>query len=324
MNSHARQNLWWLVVVVVIVVAGGWFFLTRPQTTKPKGTTVAPTAAAANVSGTAVAASSRSPAPQLQAEPTVIAPVVDDGTVAVPSQFQLPGVTRVHTGSSFADWQSQFPADTQKLMAGFSKRYFGVYKVSSPAQVAWMAAHGYPMPEDLAAAQGMSDQNLLDLAKQGNVKAAFLLRGRNIQQIMDKISQYRASGKTSEDFWMNDPLAQTIVQTRRVLDPAIGASDSAFKGFQHAADAPTAPASPLAIEAQVIAGLNFASRLGDTRITWLLGNYVGNDLQRKTILAGVSAANVDFTNLLSNVGPDAGCQKLFPTTSMPYNDAPPH
>lgn len=184
MSMRAPKYLPWLAVVVVLVGAGAWFYAAHQQKPKTSEPATAPLTAAASVANAPAAATSGSPPPQVATARPAKDPLADDGTVAVPARFQLPGVKRVHTGSSFADWQAQFPADTQRLMAAFSKRYLGVYRVSSPAQVAWMAAHGYPMPEDLAAAQGMSDQDMLNLVKQGNVKAAFLLRGRDIQKTM--------------------------------------------------------------------------------------------------------------------------------------------
>lgn len=323
MSMRARQHLPWLVVVVVVVGAGGWFYFAHRQTPQPSEPITPPMAAAASVANAPTA--SVSPSSQVHSVPSATAPVADDGTVAVPSRYQLPGVTRVHTGKSFADWQAQFPADTRRLMADFSKHYFGVYLVSSPAQVAWMAAHGYPMPEDLAAAQGMSDQGLLDLAQQGNVKAAFLLRSRDIREAMQQISQYRASGKSSQDFWTDDPLAHTIATRDRVLDPSITASDSGFKAFLDATDGPTTTTNQAAIEAQVIAGLDLANLLGDRRSMWLLGNYVGNDPQRKAIVEGVSAAGNNYSNLLSKMGePGAGCLSPFSIAPMPNGDGPAH
>src|SRR3569623_1806774 len=96
-------------------------------------------------------------------QPTSLAPAVTfhakitaDGTTAVPVQFQLPNVTRVRTARSYQEWLTQFPSLEQEKIELFNKAHFGLYRVNSREQVAWMAANGYPMPEDIVAAERLN------------------------------------------------------------------------------------------------------------------------------------------------------------------------
>ncbi|MDN5924364.1 MAG: hypothetical protein L0H70_05130 [Xanthomonadales bacterium] len=239
------------------------------------------------------------------------------GFAAVPPAFQLPGVDRVRTGKSFADWKAQFPADTQKLMVQFNKDYFGVYRVNTPEQVAWMAAQGYPMPEDLVAAQGMSDQDLLDLAGKGNLKAAFILRMRDTQAALEGVSRFRAAGKTNTDFWGDDPLGHELLMHDAAIGPMVKHSGSAFKAFLQAADAAINVTDPTALSARIISSLTFANSLGDTRAYKLVESYAKGNPIREAIASGALGEQVLYIDLLSRMHAVQGCSSPLNNKAMP-------
>jgi hypothetical protein len=161
-------------------------------------------------------------------------PVAYDGTVAIPTKFQLPGVGRAKSGVNSKEWLAQYPPDQQGKIRAFDKRHFGVYSVNSQQQVAWMAENGYPMPEDVIAAEKLSDADLREMAKQGNDKAGFLLRERNVAATKERLDAYHALGKTTSDFWSNDPDARQLRMDDASTTQLLQQSHSPFKGYVQA------------------------------------------------------------------------------------------
>lgn len=90
----------------------------------------------------------------------------------------------MQTGSDFDDWMAHFSEQDQKLLRAFDERFYGLYQGRDPNQIAWMAAHGYPMPEDVLAAQFVSTAALRAMAGQGNIKAALMPGDGGVRQII--------------------------------------------------------------------------------------------------------------------------------------------
>ena len=196
-------------------------------------------------------------------------PVADDGTVAVPARYQLPGVARVHsTAANFDDWLKQYPAVDRERIKAFDTRYNGVYEIASPQQIAWMAQNGYPMPEDLIAAEGIDDATLRNLADHGNDKAGFLLHQRDVDRLDGPMSKLDIS--TPEGM----ALAQAIGEDYNLLS----APPSPFKGYVEAADSFRVYDDPMVQKSRLISGLLRASDLGDSRADYVLNEYIGNGM----------------------------------------------
>jgi hypothetical protein len=226
-----------------------------------------------------------------------------DGTVAVPARYRLPGVERVRTAKNFKEWLAQFPLDQQAFIADFDKTHFSVYStITSPQQVAWMAARGYPMPEDIVAAKNISDEELKQLAAGGNDKAGFLLNERQATLIRSKIDAYVAGGGTESELLRND--VAFAIERSRVNDnlrAIYTSSESPYKGYVMAEEA-SMLRDPDARSAGIIAGLLWANTYGDTRAgSDAMYNFVkGNpDLQRQEVAAlnMISALRMDQQRL---------------------------
>ncbi|MGH8040940.1 MAG: hypothetical protein ACREPN_02725 [Rudaea sp.] len=196
-------------------------------------------------------------------------PVAADGTVAVPARYQLPGVSRVRTAANFNDWLKQYPAADRDRIKAFDTRYNGVYEISSPQQIAWMAQNGYPMPDDLIAAQGIDDQTLRDLADHGNDKAGFLYHDRYLERLGDR-------HETQLD--LSNPSDLELANALDADHDIFLATPSPFKGYVEAADAFRVYADPMAQKARLISGLLRASQLGDSRADYILNEYVDSSM----------------------------------------------
>jgi hypothetical protein len=237
-------------------------------------------------------------------------------------RFQLPGVSRVKTGANFKDWVAQYPVDAQEKIIAFNKRHFGVYSINSPQQVAWMAENAYPMPEDVIAAEALSDSNLRELARNGNDKAGFLLRERDLATLKENFDAYAAQGKMQSDFWQSDPNASEQDKDMRMNTELMQQSNSPFKGYMQAQDS-ILETEPLGIDAKVIAGLEWASRLGDFRASQFLTEYIYNDPVRQAMATAASAVSVNDTQDIIRMRIN-GCTPVgaAPGKFIPGNFAP--
>lgn len=155
------MRLWLPAVRLLLAALYAWH-----RHTTPAEKAIAPAAESrADASG----ASSAAPA-----NPATAFRVAADGLADIPARFQLPGVRRARSGVNRKEWIAQYPPDQQQRILDFNQQHLGVFRVNSAEQVAWMAQNGYPLPEDVIAAEGLTDENLRELAKRGNDKAGFL------------------------------------------------------------------------------------------------------------------------------------------------------
>ncbi|MEO9079769.1 MAG: hypothetical protein ABI268_10705 [Rhodanobacter sp.] len=259
---------------------------------------------------------SASPAPAVVSRFKISA----DGTAAVPIQFQLAKVARVRTAPSFQEWLAQFPLHQQAQISAFNESHFGVYRVNSREQVAWMAENGYPMPEDIVAAEGLADRDLLKLANQGNDKAAFLLAERQNKELVSFLDE---GGKRSAYF--DGMEGRNRSNEHATIDRLVEQANSPYKGYLQASEALSGlyAGQPQEVtDAYVIAGLIWAGQLGDARAGAYADDYGGANPQRMTILgvASIVAINdrVDMTFMANHGGQHAGAFGR----GIPNGDAP--
>ena len=186
-----------------------------------------------------------------------------DGTVAIPPKHRIPSVEKAHVAGSFSEWIKFFSPPDQTKIRAFADRYYGVFEIDSPQQVVWMAQAGYPMPEDLVAAEKMSDQELDQLAKEGNAKAEMLLHDRQLDRALDKL---KGLDPNSAD-------AAAVRQEARLDSMFLLNADTPFKGYVEAADALVLEPEPERRKAAIISGLIRAATLGDSRAMAVLSDY---------------------------------------------------
>lgn len=241
-----------------------------------------------------------------------------DGMVEVPARYRMPGVARVHTAVNLQSWLEQFPLDVQEKMTEFNERNFGVYSIDSRQQIAWMAAHGYPLPEDLAAAEKLSNADLRELANRGNEKAGFLLRERNIDALKEKFAEYAAKGLSRQRFWESDPDGPRLEQENKNDRALIAKSWSPFKGYMQAQDAllQDAGGSPHEADAKVMAGLALAEYLGDARADSLVLAYAGTDPVRQAIYLALQNATSNQGSIMKAML-DSDCVRVASDTIPP-------
>ena len=226
--------------------------------------------------------------------PIPIAAVASDGTVSIPIKYQLPGVKAVRaTAHNSKEWLSSFTGDEEKLNA-FSKKHYGVYSINSPEQIVWMAQNGYPMPEDVIAAEGISSESLRALALAGNEKATYLLRERDIDALKETFDTYAMMGKDRSSFWQSDPAATALSQDEALNSKVMQTSDSPYKGYVLAQESLLA-SDPVEAAAKVVGGLLWSQSLGDLRVDQYLQTFSSTDPINASVLMGADAASASLS-----------------------------
>lgn len=313
----ARRGGYALAILVLVVVAVFWFAKPDRQPSQASQDAEIASATSTPVGPVSVAAANvdrdvhKAKPASIWRKPIDI--VADDGTAGVPRRYQFAGIKRVQTGPDFEEWMTHFSVADQKLLRAFDKQFFGVYKNRTPDQIAWMAAQGYPMPEDILAAQMMGAPELRDLSEQGNIKATFLLKGRELSAIA---SQMKADG-----IYYGDVLDRNIQLSRDNynLSQAIRKSDSPYRAFMNARQGEVISGDETdSRDIEVISGLYFSKILGDNGATGMIKSFINsapNNQVRQHRQAVNGGALSLYTRLLfqhAGVPPyGIGCMKLF-------------
>lgn len=314
------RRVWFGAIILVLAVVGMYWLAAGHD--ESKAVSNATFAGAATVAPKAQAASSVPATPPQGARHHASSalvweqkgyPIATDGSFAVPPRYQFAGVGRVQTADGFENWMAHFSAADQKILRAFDDRNHGVYRDRTAQSVAWMAAHGYPMPEDLLAAQAMSTDQLRQMAKNGDVKAAFILRDRDLTEFAWKIKHQGADiGSAGND----DP---QFVSDDAILQPVFNAADSPYKAYM-VARAAAVEAVPTDRDAQVISALNWARSLGDLGASRIRDQFIRSNPERmeirKVINSGSLATGSLFRDSLDKLRRD-GCATA--PNSLPYN-----
>jgi hypothetical protein len=314
MAMNRRNWGGWLLLMLAALLAVTYLWRHLERSREPRS----PVAQVAASHASARHGQSTSLAPAVVSHSTISV----DGMAAVPIRFQLANVGRVRTAPSFQEWLAQFPSDQQAKIAAFNKAHFGVYRVNSREQVAWMAENGYPMPEDIMAADRLADRDLLKLANQGNDKAAFLLAERQNKELVDFLAE---GGKRSAYFGGAE--GRNRLNEQMTIDQLVEQSNSPYKGYLQASEAISGlyagERDPQdVIDAHVIAGLTWAEQLGDLRAGNFVADYAMGNPQRMTILGTASiVASNDFADM-SYMQHHGGQRAGAAGRGIPGGDAP--
>lgn len=256
--------------------------------------------------------------PTIATHPTITA----DGMAAVPMRLQLANVSRVRTARSFQEWLARFPTDQQAKITAFNKAHFGVYRVNSREQVAWMAANGYLMPEDIVAAERLSDRDLLKLAEQGNDKAAFVLAERQNKELV----AFLAGGGDKQTYYYGTGSGNRAAEGM-TIERLIKQSNSPYKGYLQANEAVSglyAGQGQGVIDVRVIAGLEWAMHLGDLRAGQFMTDYVGGDPQRSMIADTAAVVSLNAAESMAFMERTGGQRAVAAGGGIPGGFEPVH
>ena len=177
-----------------------------------------------------------------------------------------------------------------------------------------MAERGYPMPEDVIAVANLADEQLRNLAAQGNDKAGFLLHEREVAAMEARIDALTRNGESKEALLRSDQaLAIERSRVRDAVQALYVSSESPYKGYVMAQDASQLN-DPSERSATTIAGLLWASQYGDSRASTdaMYAFFKGDaQLQSQQLAALKMLVAVGFDQRRLN------CYTSFPNTRIP-------
>lgn len=227
--SNIRRGAFWqrclLVVACALVSLGASH--TLPQTS-PLPQPVA-------TSATNKTPSVATPPPGNSQRTSMHAPQVQAGTFAIiPPRWRFEGITATRTASDSMKWLNSYPPENMPIFIKFNLTHPYVWNVISADQITWMAANGFPMPEDVIAAADMSDEQLRDAADFGSMKAKFLYYERLMYEKNTQILDLKKHGGTASDF---DATHGNLVAEVGRMRKIVSLSDSPYLGYLEASHA---------------------------------------------------------------------------------------
>jgi len=191
MNADQKgvlHTLSWLAVGIVIGI-GAVILLQRAEPEPPPGRSE-------------VAVTDKPGTGHEEVEPKASRPVSDEApeSVVIPRKWQFAGISSTRSGKSDSDWLSQYSSAELETIRKFNQLHPYAWTVHSAKEIAWMAQNGFPMPEDLFAADRMSDEELRDLAARAGGKAALLYYDRLSSERSAAIDVLRQQGGSAAGF----------------------------------------------------------------------------------------------------------------------------
>lgn len=191
----------------------------------------------------------------------------------VPNAVSKPGTrsTAPSETHSFAALMGRLDADQQvQVREWYSRINAPSMDKATPPEVAWMRARGYPMPADIARAATMSEAELKAAAGSGETTALVLYIAR-LLEIYER-AYGSVQGRLDPARYRDPARIRLVLEVGRTM-PQVLASGSPYAGYLYAAkDRLMCPGSVESNAASQLAGLVWASKLGDTRADQLLND----------------------------------------------------
>lgn len=175
------------------------------------------------------------PAPGKSEQPSIHATHVQAGAFAIiPARWRFDGITETRTASDGMKWLNSYPPEDMPIFIKFNLSHPYVWNVISADQITWMAANGFPMPEDVIAAAGMSDEQLRDAAESGSMKGKFFYYERLRDEKNTQFLDLKKHGGTASDFAATHVNLVAEVERMRKI---VSLSDSPYLGYLEASRA---------------------------------------------------------------------------------------
>ncbi len=236
--------------------------------------------------------------------------------LVIPAKYKL-SESSVPNSHNIDEWLANYTSLDQKKIRDFSERYNGVLKISGPGQIAWMAEHGYPTPEDIITASEFSTAKLKELAGQGNSKAEMLLYDRLVDEYISARDAFVSAGNRRIDFNMTD--GSSKISEIMELQQGLSSLDSPFVFYlemrnQELVQTPDAFAS----ESSILSGLLAAQQSGDIRGIVLLQDCVVSKVCSADDAGIATGAAISVAKASQMNAIRGGCSNL-PPVQMPAN-----
>lgn len=193
----------------------------------------------------------------------------------VPKNYQFAKTTVAPNVSSTEELRKQYSANDLRVIDAFYDKFpVAIQAFKTPEQWSWIVRNGYPLPDDIIAANKMSDDELAKLVLAGNEKASFLYMERMLK-----------NAGTDSDKMKNSDLSDNNSYAGRysTAKQNIYKSNSPFIGYMIAKEE-TSNEGDAASQRYI--GYAIAGMLGDTRADLLFPR--GATVNAGSLAAGIS------------------------------------
>lgn len=307
--SNSRRILFWTicaaVAVLTLIYSAASHYLHEPEAPSPPAITITgsePTSVPKPASG--------------QSQQAAMQPNRDQGEslAVIPLKWRFAGIATTTTAKDGMKWLNSYPQEDMPIFRAFNLSHPYAWSINSADQIAWMAANGFPMPEDVVAAAGMSDEQLRDAADNGGMKAKFLYYDRLSSEAGAELDDFKQQGGEVSDFMASHPAIES--ELRRML-PIVQSSSSPFVGYLEASRAIWID-DPQGRGQVSAGGLALAYFRGDDRAgNALIALYDNGDISESEASMAYRIASElrDYFPLPSDCGP--GMSTPFPRPKYP-------
>lgn len=176
--------------------------------------------------------------------------------VIIPEDFRIGEVSRIALVDNLDQLLAALPQSDRELVENYLESYpHRMLSFDSSRQLEWLIKSGFPMPEEIVAADGMSEDQLRDLAIVGNPKAASFYLERKFSELQSEMDRSRADPMDFGDSRLYSELTGVVSSAMRSGTPFAGYMWGRLHENNPIGDGP----------AHVLAGLEWARDMGDWR-----------------------------------------------------------
>lgn len=229
-----------------------------------------------------------------ESRPFIGSPEVDSRLIALPSKYVFDERLKVEVAGSWESRLSTMSEKDQAMLRAVSARYFDALVFSSVEEQRELAGTGFPMPEEWVASSMLTDAELKELARRGNLKAAMFYSDRLANQLA--LLQSRAGAAAQGEYDVQRQLNLVIAEALGSGAQLMRATDSPFAAYVYGRSLSGATQG---VRPEAMGGAFFAARdRGDTRAPRLMAAFSrqNQNMNNQTIMSAYSAMKTLSSN----------------------------
>lgn len=158
----------------------------------------------------------------------------DGISAAISVCWRFANVATTKLAGDDSQWAALYPPEKLPEIRNFNLMHPFAWTVHSGQQIAWMAANGFPMPEDVFAADAMNREQLRRAADAGGPKAQMLYYDRLMSERELALDAWKQEGNSVENFSQSQPALEAEWQR---MWQVVAQIDSPYVGYLEAARA---------------------------------------------------------------------------------------
>ncbi|MCX7564561.1 hypothetical protein OS176_13620 [Xanthomonadaceae bacterium XH05] len=224
----------------------------------------------------------------------------EGGKIKIPGRYQFSDITHIIVADNDNDLISRYSTEQQSILRAFYRslgegpwgsegvgkyNFNDIFSFHSSEQLAWLVSRGFPLPDEILAAEAMSDHDLRSLADRGNLKAGAFLLHRHAEAEAAR-RDLRITPNAADAPHIRTAVEISSIEGRLLADasPYAAYTSALLANAQGRAD-------------RALAAYQLAALLGDTRANDFMASY----LARNPGFSDTSAALSSYHGLMLQV-----------------------